>query len=311
MSLNLETPSQFGNLELLAKQVVEGFITGMHKSPFHGFSVEFSEHKAYQSGDALKTIDWKVFAKTDKLFTKKYEEETNLRCHLIIDNSSSMYYPNIDKNSNQLNKIKFSILASASIMQLLKKQRDAVGLNIFNEEIETMLPAKSSNVHYKLLYNHLEKLFEQATINKTTHASNCLHQIAEKIHRRSLVIIFSDMFEHALSNNSNSLEHIFSALQHLRHNKHEVILFHTIDKSKEVDFDFENRPYTFVDTESGEQVKLHAHEVKDYYVEQIQQFKKELMLKCGQYKIDFIEADINNSLNSILMAFLAKRAKMV
>jgi uncharacterized protein (DUF58 family) len=157
----IEKISSFAHLELLANQVVEGFISGMHKSPFHGFSAEFAEHKVYNTGESTKHIDWKLYAKTDRLYTKRYEEETNLRCHLIIDNSSSMHYPKLAGDELFFkNKIGFSVLASAVLMNLLKKQRDAVGLSIYSDTYEYYAPEKGSDRHHRMLLNKLEELLE-------------------------------------------------------------------------------------------------------------------------------------------------------
>ncbi len=297
-----------GNLELLAKQVVEGFIIGLHKSPFHGFSVEFAEHRLYNQGESTKNIDWKVYARSDKMFVKRYEEETNLRCQIVIDSSSSMYFPEAGKKNDKvyINKLRFSSLAAAAIMHLLKKQRDAFGLSIFDNSIKTHSRCKSSTSHYRLMLTHLEKLIHNPERNRTTSAAEALHQIADSIHKRSLVVIFSDMFE-----NNENVENMFSALQHLKHNKHEVVLFHVVDKAKEIDFEFENRPYVFIDMESGEEVKLQSNQVKEHYVEQMAKFKETLKIKCLQYKIDFVEADINEGFKPVLQSYLVKRSKMV
>jgi len=307
VAINRQELQQFGHLELIAKQVVEGFITGLHKSPFHGFSVEFAEHRLYNTGESTKHIDWKLFARSEKLFVKRFEEETNLRCQIVIDNSSSMYFPEIDIQSDKegLNKITFSVYCAAAIMYLLKKQRDAVGLSIFSESIEAHTPQKSSSVHHKLLHQELEESLKPRDKYKKTFATEALHQVAENIHKRSLVIIFSDMMD-----NSTIEDELFSALQHLRHNKHEVILFHVVDKQKELDFAFENRPYRFVDMESGEEVKVHPNEVKEKYIRSMDSYKKELMLRCGQYKIDFVEADVNLGFKQVLLPYLIKRSKM-
>jgi uncharacterized protein (DUF58 family) len=299
---------QFSNLELIAKQVVEGFITGLHKSPFHGFSVEFAEHRLYNKGESTKHIDWKLFGRTDKLFIKRYEEETNLRCQLIIDDSSSMYFPMPDGKELKQNKITFSVYCAAAMIELLKRQRDAVGVSIFSETVEVHTPAKSSSLHHKILYHELEKRIQLHDVNehKKTSAITALHQIAESIHKRSLVMIFSDMID-----SKANADELFSALQHLKHNKHEVILFHVVDKKKEMEFDFENRPYRFVDMETGEEIKLHPNEIKESYLSQMAEYKKELMLKCGQYKIDFVEADINEGFDQVLMPYLVKRTRMI
>jgi len=295
-----------GNLELLAKQVVEGFIIGLHKSPFHGFSVEFAEHRLYNQGESTKNIDWKVYARSDKLFVKRFEEETNLRCQIVIDASSSMYFPEVSKNSEEgVNKLRFSAMAAAALMNLLKKQRDAFGLSIFDSSLNVHSRCKSSTSHYRLMLTHLDKLINNPEYNKTTNAAQALHQIADSIHKRSMVIIFSDMFE-----DSEHVESMFSALQHLKHNKHEVVLFHVIDKAKELEFDFKNRPYLFVDIESGEEVRLQSNQVKDFYVDQMKKFTEQLKMKCLQYKIDFVEADIHHGFKPILQSYLVKRSKM-
>jgi uncharacterized protein (DUF58 family) len=294
------------NLELLARQVVEGFIIGLHKSPFHGFSVEFAEHRLYNPGEATRHLDWKVYARTGKMFVKRFEEETNLRCQIVIDASSSMYFPN-DAGA-KMNKLRFSILSAAALINLLKRQRDAAGLSIFTDEVLVNTDAKSSTKHHQLLYAQLENLLKEKPLNIKTSAAKCLHQIAETIHRRSMIILFSDMFDNL---DNNGADELFAALQHLKYNKHEVILFHVVDKQKELEFNFENRPYQFIDMETGEKVKLHSNQVKDYYVEKMQAFEKNLKLRCGQFKIDVVEADINLDFRQVLLPFLMKRTKMI
>lgn len=297
-----------GNLDLLARQVVEGFIIGLHKSPFHGFSVEFAEHRIYNPGESTRNIDWKVFARTDKLFTKRYEEETNLRCQIVIDQSSSMYFPEVTKTSeDHVNKIRFSAMAAASLMNLLQKQRDAFGLTTFSNELGVHTRPKSSTTHYRLLLTYLQNLIDNPTHNVGTNAAQSLHQVADSIHRRSLVIIFSDMFD---GGSQAEQDDLFSALQHLKHAKHEVVLFHTVDKSKEIDFEFENRPYEFIDMESGDRVKLQPNQVKEYYVTQVAEQKEKLRMKCLQYKIDYVEADIKGGFRTILQEYLVKRKRM-
>lgn len=299
---------QFGSLDFIAKQVVEGFIVGLHKSPFHGFSVEFAEHRLYNPGESIKHIDWKLYGRTDKLFVKRYEEETNLRCQLILDVSSSMYFPVKDNISiTNPNKITFSVYAAAAFIYLFKKQRDAFGLSLFSEVIEQHTPGKSSSIHQRFLYGELEKLLKPSspTNRKKTAATFALHEVAEMIHKRSLVIIFSDMLETATSQ-----DQLFSALQHLRHNKHEVILFHVVDKSKELDFEYENRPHKFIDLEEGTEIKLTPNEVKELYTKKVKTYKEELKMKCGQYRIEFIEVDINKGFEQILLPYLLKREKL-
>lgn len=295
------------NLELLARQVVEGFIIGLHKSPFHGFSVEFAEHRLYNQGEPTRNIDWKVFARTDRMFTKRFEEETNLRCQLVLDISSSMFFPEPDPARQGVipNKIHFSALAAAALMNLLQKQRDAFGITLFDSEIRQHTPCKSSTTHYRLLLSYLQQTLQQPPALQTTSAAKALHEVAESIHKRSLVILFSDMFEQG-----EDSEHLFAALQHLKHNKHEVILFHVVDKAQEVNFEFENRPYLFIDMETGEKLRLQSNQVKENYVQQMQAFITELRFKCLQYQIDFVEADINEGFHSVIQSYLVKRSKM-
>ena len=297
--------TQFVNLELIAKQVVEGFITGIHKSPMHGFSVEFTEHRQYNTGEPTKHIDWKLYAKTDKLFTKRYEEETNLRCQLVIDNSSSMYFPTQKTYTLATpNKIFWSVYAAAALIQILKGQRDAVGLSVFSDTLELHTRARGSEAHQKMIYREMEKILQPIDIQvkKNTMVTDTLHRIADQIHRRSMVVIFSDMFE----SNSN-MDELMLALQHLRHNKHEVLLFHTYDKKLEFDFSYDNRLYKFIDMETGDDVKLHSNYIRDYYKAAIGDFFQELKIKCGQYQIDMIPVDIHKSLDQVLLPFLLKR----
>lgn len=299
---NYKDLQDFGNLELLSQQVVEGFITGLHKSPFHGFSVEFAEHRLYNTGDSIKNIDWKLYGRTDKMFVKRFEEETNLRCQVVLDVSSSMYYPQKD-----FNKLLFSIYSAASLMYLFKKQRDAFGLSLISDKLELSTPAKSTAIHQKYLFSELEKLMGKESSGVRTEIAPALHEIAEQIHKRSLVIIFSDMLE---GGSGDELGAIFSALQHLKHNKHEVIIFNVLDHKLELDFEFENRPHHFIDLESGEELKLHPGTVKDSYLDAVNSFHKELKLKCAQYKIDLIDADIHEGFYQVLYSYLLKRAKM-
>lgn len=298
----LEDLHRLDNLELIARQVVEGFIIGLHKSPYHGFSVEFAEHRLYNAGESVKDIDWKVYARTDKMFVKKFEEETNLRCQLVLDASSSMYYPQGEQN----NKIRFSIVCAAALMYLMKKQRDATGLSIFSDKLDVHTGARSTQVHHNLLMTHLENLLGQPAQSRKTAAAKYLHQIADNISKRSLVVIFSDMMD-----NMESSAELFSALQHLKYARHEVVLFHVTDKKSELEFEFENRPYVFIDMETGEKVKLRASDVREHYTAHARQYKKDLMLKCGQYKIDFVEADIAENFMQVLVPYLTRRAKMM
>jgi uncharacterized protein (DUF58 family) len=291
----------FNNLGLFAKHVVEGFITGMHKSPFHGFSVEFAEHRAYNTGESTRHIEWKLYAKTDKLYTKRYEEETNLRCHIIIDNSASMHYPKkLMPSLENLNKISFAAVATAALMELLKRQRDAVGLSIYSDEFDYFAPAKGSERHHRMILNRLINMLFDGS-KKGTKTYSCLNLIAEKIHRRSLVILFTDMFQ---ADHDTSL---FDALRHLKYNKHDVILFHTYDSKTELNFDFDNSPKQFVDIETGEHINLFADTIKTQYQEAAQEYFNQLKLRCLQYKIDYVPVDINEGFEHILQTYLISR----
>ena len=293
---------KYKNLEFIANQVVEGFITGLHRSPYHGFSVEFAEHRAYNTGESTKFIDWKLFGKTDKLFVKRFEEETNLRCHIIIDISSSMLFP-IDSNINKLN---FSIFSAAALINLFKRQRDAIGLSLFSNKLDFHLNSKLSKSQISLIYSKLEqnlKKHNQQT-KRQTNAAKSINEIAEIIHKRSLVIIFTDMLE------INNQEKLFEALQHLRFKQHEIILFHLRDKKLELDFNFANRPYKFIDLENEKEVKLTPTEIGDSIKEKFKNYFNDIKLKSGQNKIHFIEADINENFNQILLPYLNNRNNM-
>ena len=293
---------QTGSLELLAKQLVEGFITGLHKSPYHGFSVEFAEHRLYNVGQSTRHIDWKVFARTDRLYTKQYEEETNLRCQIVLDCSSSMRYPADTKG-----KLKFSIYCASALAYLLHKQRDAVGVCLFSDRIDELTQVKSTASHLDKIFRLLDNVLKTANQDKkNTKVADVLHEIAEKTHKRSLVIVFSDMFDGA----GESQEDIFKSLQHLKHNKHEVLLFHVSDHDTELDFNFEDRPYEFVDLESGDKLKLNPAEIKTKYTEALSDFHKNLKLRCNQLRIDFVSANTQTDYFTILQAYLIKRSKM-
>ena len=296
------------NIEFFARQVVEGFITGKHKSPYHGFSVEFAEHKLYNLGESTRHIDWKLYARSDKLFVKKYEEETNLRCQIVIDTSSSMYFPNFSSVSlKSPNKIIFSVYASAILMQLFKKQRDAVGLTIYSNDIDNHIVSKTSNKHHQIIYDEFQKILsvDAKLANRKSSTISTLHEIADRINQRSLVILFSDLISE-----DETLEDIFDAFRHLKHKRNEVILFHLSDVKKEQMLEYENKPYEFVDVESGESIKMNPFHYKEKYKSLMSSHMDELRLKCLQYKIDLIEVDINKGYDQIITSYLLKRQKM-
>ncbi|MDG2455241.1 MAG: DUF58 domain-containing protein [Bacteroidia bacterium] len=290
-----------GNLELLAKKAIEGFITGFHKSPFHGFSVEFAEHRQYNPGDSTKNIDWKLYGRTDKLYNKQFDEETNLRCQFLIDISPSMQVA----QKNELSKLQFAVWATAVFSQILKKQRDASGICFFDESIKDYTKIASSSRHYKELLFKLDTYLSYKTEQKTTNIADALHTIAAQIHRRSMVVLFTDFFE-----KGRDLEKIFDAIKHLKHNKHEVIVFHTLHHKSEISFDFMNTPMTFEDAETGNQVKLQPADVKQQYVDAVTAYTTNIKSRLNQYKIDYIEADTSDGIEKIVTSFLVKRRRM-
>jgi uncharacterized protein (DUF58 family) len=303
----LQEASGFLNFDLLAKSIVEGFISGMHKSPFHGFSAEFAEHKIYNNGESTRHIDWKLFAKTDKLYTKRYDEETNLRCHLIVDNSSSMHYPKLKNYSiDSLNKVGFSALAAAAMMQLLKKQRDAVGLSLYSEAVDYYAPEKGSERHHQMLMDRLNSTTSSPQKGVGTKTYEVLHQIAEKLHRRSLIFLFTDMLQP-----DQESEQLFEALRHLNHNKHELVLFHVYDKATEYNFKFDNTPKRFVDVESGGAVDLYPEALQANYEAAIVSYFKDLRMKCGQYKINYVGVDVQEGFDKILTTYMVERQKFI
>ncbi|MBO4372040.1 MAG: DUF58 domain-containing protein [Bacteroidales bacterium] len=303
MIARLSDIADLNNLEFVAAHITEGFMTGLHKSPFHGFSAEFNEHRLYNKGESTRHIDWKLYARTDKLFVKRYEEETNLRCYILIDTSPSMRYKG---NGAKFNKLEFSAVCAAALINLLRTQRDAVALTLFDRNINFSCDAKVSTVHSKMLFSTLQKTIEEPSspIAPETSGSiaQCLHTTAESIHKRSLVLIFSDMFDNA------NEEEVFAGLQHLRHAKHDVVLFHVLNRGAELDFNFENRPYKFVDMETGKTVALNPLDYKETYRRLSSEFCTRLKQHCGMYNMDYVEADIAKTFKEILAPYLLKRA---
>ncbi len=294
---------QLRSLDLIARSIVEGFITGLHKSPYHGFSVEFSEHRPYNTGEPVRFIDWKLYARTEKLFVKKFEQETNLRSFIVLDTSSSMIFPNDKK---RVLKLEFSVYIAAALMFLMQRQRDAVGLITFEQEIDFFAPAKLNQLHLNLLFSKLQEILDnyKALQNRKTSISPVLHRIADQLPRRSLILLFSDFLV------DEPLDELFAALEHLRFNKHEVIIFYVHDKKLELNFEFDNRPYKFVDLETGNELKVNPNQIRDSYKKRIQDFVNRLDVRCGQMGIDFVRSDINSDFVQVLVPFLLKRQKL-
>ncbi|WNJ17368.1 DUF58 domain-containing protein [Pontibacter sp. G13] len=286
------------NIEIKAKLIVEGFITGMHRSPYHGFSVEFAEHRPYNVGESLKSIDWKVYAKTDKLFSKRFEEETNLRCQVVLDISDSMRYP-----QQGMTKLEYGAYLAAALQYLMIGQRDAAGMTLFDEEIQFYAPAKSKYSWLVPIFKKLESVV--ATTELFTHktaTAKVLHQVAMKFHRRSFVVLITDLF-----NQQENMDDLVKAIQHLRHEKHEVLVFHLLDKETEENFEFPNRPVILQDLETGEKLEVQPNQIRSEYTRMMQAYKAQLKQRCMEYRIDFVEVDIRQPYDKVLADYLVKR----
>ncbi|MEL6592372.1 MAG: DUF58 domain-containing protein [Bacteroidota bacterium] len=293
--------SRLKNIEIKAKLIVEGFITGMHKSPYHGFSVEFAEHRPYNAGESLKNIDWKVYGKTNKLYSKKFEEETNLRCQVVLDISDSMRYP-----QTGMTKLEYGAYLSAALQYLMIGQRDAAGMTLFDEEIQFFAPPKSRYSWLIPIFKKLEEVVGSAErLSRKTATAKVLHQIAMKFHRRSFVVLITDLFSQ-----QEASEDLFKALQHLRHEKHEVLVFHLLDRPTEENFEFPNRPVILKDLESGEKIEVSPHQIRDQYQSLMKQYKARFKQKCYEFKIDFIEVDIRQPYDKVLTDYLVKRRSL-
>ncbi|RMG66334.1 MAG: DUF58 domain-containing protein [Calditrichaeota bacterium] len=289
-----EVVSRLKNLELVARMIVEGFLVGLHKSPFHGFSVEFSEHRQYMPGDDIRDIDWKVYGRTDRFYIKQYEEETNLKAYLLLDVSGSMGY-----SSHSISKLDYARYLAAALAYLLLKQRDAVGLTLFSDRIHKMLPAKSTSNYLKFL---LKALHEAEPQPSTTAVADTLHRMAEKLKRRGMVILLSEfLYEPA--------EQIVQGLRHFRYYGHEVLVFNILDP-KDRYFDFSDEA-TFVDLETGEKLKTQPYFIQWDYVQLIEQFYGRLKNQCYGMQIDFENVLTSESFEKPLLRFLLKRQKML
>ena len=297
--LNLEQIAGYQALDLIAKAIVEGFMSGLHKSPYHGFSVEYAEHRIYNPGDSTRHIDWKVYAKTGRLYIKSYEEETNLRAYLVIDTSSSMYYP---KKSHD--KLHFCAYAAAAMAHLLQKQRDGIGLFTFSEDIDIERIAKSTPTHLHTLLDTLSTLFTPPKVHKKTNIAKSLHHIANKIPRRSLVIFLSDLLS------EEGPQQLITALQHLRHYQHEVLLFHVREQHTEMALQFEDRPYVFHSLEGQGKLKINPREVQATYRQHMQAWEEDMYSRCGMLGVDFFSIDTSEDFNKMLLACLIKRTQM-
>jgi len=293
--------SQISNMELRARLIVEGFITGLHKSPYHGFSVEFAEHRPYNPGDELRHVDWKVYAKTDRHYVKQYEEETNLRHYVVLDTSTSMRY----KHSSSISKLEYGAYLASALHFIMARQRDATGLIAFDEKIHTLRPPKSTQGYVRELMATLERLSNAEDDSKRTSAATVLNEVAERIARRSLVVIITDLFE-----NIGEHDHLLNALRHLRYRGHEVLVFHILESETERNFRFPDVPMQFVDMETGEEMTLQPAQLRENYAETVKNFSARFRERCRERNIDFLELDTAESYSTALLAYLNKRQKL-
>lgn len=290
--LQPQVVAQLQNIELKARMVVEGFITGLHRSPYHGFSVEFAEHRQYHEGDSLRHVDWKVLARTDRYYIKQFEEETNLRAMIAIDASASMKFA----SKGNISKFEYASYLAASLSYLLIKQRDAVGITLYDTQIRYFLPpnSKQSYLHQML------KILDSVEPANETGTAKALDVLAEKIRRRGLVIVISDLFD--------NIDSVMNALAHFRHNKHDVIVFQVLDP-REIDFDF-GKGATFIDMETGERMITQPYQIQKSYMETMKEFLATIRKKCRQQNIDYHLIDTSQPFDKALRAYLAKRSSI-
>ncbi len=303
--LQPDVVARLDHMELRARLIVEGFITGLHKSPYHGFSVEFAEHRPYNPGDELRHVDWKVYAKTDRYYVKQYEEETNLRHYVVLDTSASMRY----RHAAGLSKLEYGAYLSAALHYLMVRQRDATGLIAFDEGVHTLMPPKATQGYLRALLARLEGIVTEPAQpkanGKRTGAAAALHEVAERIARRSLVVVITDLFE-------NVAEHddLIKALQHLRYRGHEVLVFHVLESETERAFRFPDVPMLFRDVETGEEVTLQPAQLREGYAEAVAAFAERFRRRCREYHVDFVELDTAEPYDTALTAYLNKRRQL-
>lgn len=284
--------SKLNSLELKARLVVEGFMVGLHKSPYHGFSVEFSEHRAYMQGDNLKDVDWKVFGKTEKYFIKQYEEETNLRSYVFLDTSNSMAY----SSGNNISKLDYSLTLAAALSYLMIHQQDAVGLTLYSEKINKFLPPKSSRAY---LQEILKNLANVAASEKTNTAES-LSEAAEKIKRKGLVIIISDFFD--------DINSVLKALKHFSYKKNEVIVFQVLDPMEKT-FSF-GRDAIFKDLETGDELTTQPYQIQKAYREAMSEFTGRIKTECLNSNIDYNLIETSDPYDKALFRYIQKREKL-
>jgi uncharacterized protein (DUF58 family) len=289
--LDPEVISKLASMDIKARLVVEGFVTGLHKSPYKGFSVEFAEHRQYMEGDPIKHIDWKVYAKTDRFYIKEFEEETNLKAYILLDVSGSMGF-----KSNGISKLEYGSYLAASLSYLMLKQQDSVGLLLFDDKIREYIPPRSSPIHLHILFNSLQN----ARAEKETNLGRILHELANRIRRRGLVILISDLFDEPMS--------IIPGLKHFRHKKHEVVVFHVLDPS-EVEFPFRGTA-NFKDMETGETIPTDAWRIREEYTSLADNWIREFKRQCAESRVDYVSMLTSTPFDRALFSYLEKRKRL-
>ena len=285
--------SQLDRLDLIARLVVEGFITGLHQSPYHGFSVEFSEYRQYIPGDPIRNLDWKVWGRTDRLFVKQFEEETNLKAYLVLDSSASMAY-----GSAEVTKHRYATLMSAALGHLMLRQRDAVGLVTFDSQLRSLLPPRSVGSHLHTLLRSIEDITPDGS---DTDLADTFHSLAEQIRRRALIIVLSDLLD--------DTDRVIDGLKHFRHRNHEVIVFHLLDP-REYDLAFD-RETVFVDLETGTRVATEPWQIATEYRAEVNARHEKLQQQCREAYVDYVRLDTQTPFNVALSNYLAKRKKLL
>ncbi|GCD78626.1 hypothetical protein JCM31826_21080 [Thermaurantimonas aggregans] len=312
-SNEVQLPGQydFGSLEWISKQLANGFMSGYHRSPYHGFSVEFAEHRPYNAGESIRFIDWKVYARTEKLLIKKFEEETNLRCRILLDTSSSMYYPATEPQyitPENPSKIHFSILSAAALIHLFKSQRDSFALTFFDENSYTHTSEGSSALHQRQCFEHLKAALPMPATQKRrqTKLPEVLHQLAETSPKNSLLILFSDL----ILPDQNAFDELNKSFNHLKFNKIQLLIFHTLHFKTEIEFEFDtSAPIILVDAETGKEVKVSPVEAKEVYKKNILKQIKKLHAYCLDTGIDIHLSDVQAGYYHVLSEYLKKRSR--
>lgn len=304
MIISPEIISQLAPLEMKARHIVEGFITGIHKSPYYGFSVEFAEHRPYNTGDELRHVDWKVYGKSERFYVKQFEEETNLRCYVLLDISSSMhfqYYADWDK-------LRYGTHLAAALIHLMHRQRDATGLITFDEKVREFFPPRTSQSHVRLLYSALSKYLEKPDKKAARHktaSADVLHELAERLEKRSMLIIITDLFE-----NTKQYENLVESLKHLRHRKHDIVLLHIHEKRVERDLDLPDKKFVLTDMETGARMDVMPVQLRESYKEKMQEHVQQFKKACSEYQIDFFEVDTMEPFDKSLLAYLNRRRRI-